>query len=205
MNCLAHASLPRRARALTVAILAFVVALAVAGGTASAAAPVPLEAAREALALSNDRLELMDEVMASKWFNRTPIQDPAQEATVKAAAVVRAGELGIAAAGTRAVFAAEIAAAKEVQLGWGSHWLYYGAPTDLAPPELAQLRAQLSELSEQIVAVLPRLVPLSKLPDARDRVSRAAAKILTVRYLSADGRVALVDALLGLRRVQRVP
>jgi chorismate mutase-like protein len=203
MEAPASRSTARRARALAIAILTSLAALGAAAGTASAAAPAPLEAAREALVLSNTRLELMDEVMASKWFSRSPIQDTAQEASVKEAAAGEAGELGVAAAGTRALFAAEIEAAKEVQLGWGSHWLYYGAPADLAAPELVQLRSQLGEISKQIIAVLPRLVSLSKLPDARKRVGMAAAKILRVRYLGAEGRAALVDALFGLRRAQQ--
>lgn len=161
-----------------------------------------MAAVRQALALSDARLELMDEVMASKWFGRTPIEDPAQEAAVVEAAVMKARALGVAAGGTAELFAAEIEAAKEVQLGWGSHWLYYGAPPDLAAPELAQLRAELSSISEQIVALLPKLVPLSRLPKARVPATRAAARILRVRYLSAEGRTRIVDALLRLRRAR---
>lgn len=196
--------LPRLAfAALTTLALAF--ALATSSASAKPGPSAPLEAAREALALSNARLELMDEVMASKWFSHSPIEDPVQETSVKDSAAAKAQALGVAAAGTRAVFAAEIEAAKEVELGWGSHWLYYGAPAGMAAPELGQLRAQLNEVSEQIIAILPRLVPLAKLPDAQDRVSKAAAKILTVRYLSAEGRAGLVDALLGLRRAEPQP
>jgi chorismate mutase-like protein len=192
----------RCARAFAMAIVTSVVAFATFGSTASAAAPAPLEAAREVLSLSKERLELMDEVMASKWFSHSPIQDPAQEAKVKEAAAAEAQELGVAPAGTRALFAAEIGAAKVVELGWGSHWLYYGAPADLAAPDLGQLRSQLSDISKKIVAVLPRLVSLSKLPNASSRVSQATAKILRVRYLGDDPRSTIVSALLGLRRIQ---
>lgn len=191
----------RRACALAAA-LAMLASLTVVTASASArpSSPAPLDAAREVLALSNARLELMDEVMASKWFSRSPIEDPVQETSVKDTAAAEAAALGVAAAGTRAVFAAQIEAAKEVQLGWGSHWLYYGAPAGMAAPELGQLRSQLSEISKQIVAVLPRLIPLSKLPDARNRVSIAAARFLRVRYLGSAGRAAIVDSLLTLRR-----
>jgi chorismate mutase-like protein len=184
-------------------LTALLIVAAVAAGTAataSAEAPPALAAAREALALTDARLELMDEVMASKWFSRAPIEDPAQEAAVTEAAVAKAGELGVAPAGVRSLFGAEIEAAKEVQLGWGSHWLYLGAPPDLAAPDLAQLRSQLSEISERIVAVLPRLAPLAELPDAHRRVTMAAAKVLRVRYLGAASRARLVEALLAIRR-----
>jgi chorismate mutase-like protein len=191
---------PRRIGSILAASL--IVAFAGVGmaGTASAARPAALTAAREALVLTDQRLELMDEVMASKWFSHSPIQDPAQETTVKEAAVAKAQALGVAAGGTRSLFAAEIVAAKEVQLGWGSHWLYYGAPPDLAAPELEALRARLSAISEEIVALLPRLVTLAKVPDARTRVGKIATKVLQVKYLGAEGRAGVIDALLGIRR-----
>jgi chorismate mutase-like protein len=185
---------------LTVLSLATALAAFPSGVAAAAPPPSPLAAAQEVLARTNERLQLMDEVMASKWFSRTPIEDPAQEAAVKSAAVARAGTLGVAAAGTRSLFAAEIAAAKEVELGWGSHWLYYGAPPDLAAPELEALRVRLSGISEQIVAVLPRLVGLSEVPSARRRLLAMSANILRVRYLSVEGQKKIVDSLLGIRR-----
>ncbi|HEY1853846.1 MAG TPA: hypothetical protein VGG40_04600 [Solirubrobacterales bacterium] len=189
-----------RGIALALAVIcAAAVALATVAGTASAAAPAPLAAAREALELTDARLELMDEVMASKWFSRTPIQDPAQEAAVKEAAVAKAQALGVAAGGTRSLFAAEIAAAKEVELGWGARWLYYGAPPDLAAPELEALRSQLSEISERIVAVLPRLLTLGRLPAARRRVGTIAGQVLRVRYLGGESRARIVDSLLAIR------
>jgi chorismate mutase len=163
---------------------------------AVAAAPAPMTAARQVMTLTQQRLELMDEVMASKWLSRAPIQDPAQEATVTETAVAEAEPLGVPAELTRSVFAAEIAAAKEVQLGWGSHWLYYGAPEGLAAPELTTLRAELTAISKSIVATLPRLDGLDAQPNVRARLLEAAKKILRVRYLTAAGREAIVDALL---------
>jgi chorismate mutase len=189
-------------RAPRIAILLLLIALGVVADTASAAEPpAPMGAVRQALSLSDARLELMDEVMASKWLSRAPIEDLTQEAAVKEAAIAKARTLGVAAHGTEQLFAAEIEAAKEVQLGWGAHWLYYGAPPDLAAPDLTQLRAELSSVSEQIVALLPKLVPLSSLPKAEPRVTRAANRILRVRYLDSEGRARIVDGLLGLRRI----
>jgi chorismate mutase len=178
-------------------LLAFLAAAAVAVPTSAvAAAPAPMAAARQVLTLTKSRLGLMDQVMASKWLSRAPIQDPVQEATVTETAVAEAEPLGVSAELTRSVFAAEIAAAKEVQLGWGSHWLYYGAPEGLAAPELATLRAELTAISKGIVAELPRLDGLATQPNVRARLLDAAKKILRVRYLTAAGREAIVDALL---------
>jgi chorismate mutase-like protein len=179
-------------------------ALLVAGalcGSAAASQPASLGAAREVLVLTRDRLDLMEEVMAAKWFSRSPIQDPAQEATVTEAAIAKARALGVAASGTRGLFEAEIAAAKEVELGWGAHWLFFGAPPDLAAPELETLRTELSAISERIVAVLPRLVPLSRDPEAAPRLRRAGARILRVAYLTGAGREPIVGALSAIRRI----
>jgi chorismate mutase len=166
---------------------------------AGQAAGPSLGPARQVLSLTEARLELMDEVMATKWLSRAPIQDLTQEAAVKEAAIAQAATRGVAAAGTRKLFDAEIAAAKEVQLGWGSHWLYYGAPPDLAAPDLTELRSRLSAISNEIVATLPRLVSLGEAPRAAERLEAAAARILTVKYLSREGRTAIVEGLLGIR------
>jgi chorismate mutase len=189
-------------RSFLAALAAVAVALAIAAPSASAASPSgagPLGAAREALVLSKERLGLMKEVMASKWLSRAPIQDLAQEESVKETAVAKGLELGVAAGATRALFTAEIAAAKEVQLGWGSHWLFYGAPAELAAPNLENLRASLGVISEGFVALLPKLVGLGEEPDAGARSDAAAAKILRLPYLGPAGRAAIVEALLGIR------
>src|SRR6201996_9506610 len=168
-------------------------------GAAAAAPPSQLVAAREVLVLSDARLELMKEVMASKWFSRAPIQDLAQEEKVIETAVAEARALGVAAGPTATLFEAEIGAAKEVQLGWGSHWLFYGAPPELAAPELTALRRGVRKISAQIVAALPRLIGISALPAAESRVESIAEKVVLVKYLSVSDRAGLSDALTGIR------
>jgi chorismate mutase len=191
-----------RLRSASSALLVVAVALAILAPSAAAAGGADgssFGAAREALVLSRERLGLMKEVMASKWLSRAPIQDLAQEEAVKEAAVAKGLELGVAAGPTRELFAAEIGAAKEVQLGWGSHWLYHGAPAELVAPDLTQLRATLGGISERLVALLPKLVALAAEPDAEARLTSAAAKILKVPYLGGEGRAGIVAGLLGIR------
>jgi chorismate mutase-like protein len=185
-----------------VGLLAVTLALLWAGALVAppaGAASTSLAPARRVLSLTEARLGLMDQVMASKWLSRSPIEDVAQETAVKEAAVAKAGEIGVAAAGTRRLFAAEIAAAKEVQLGWGSHWLLYGAPPDLTAPDLTELRARLSAISAEIVAALPGLVSIGEAPRAGERLEAAAARILTVRYLGREGRASIVEGILAIR------
>jgi chorismate mutase len=190
---------PRRPRTLALALLMTGAAMLGLGAAGASAAGPSLQPARQVLALTEARLELMEGVMASKWLSRAPIQDLTQEATVKEAAVAQAATLGVAAGGTRKLFDAEIAAAKEVQLGWGSQWLFYGAPPELAAPNLTELRSRLSTISSEIVATLPSLVSIAAAPRAGERLEAAAKRILTVRYLSGLGRTAIVEGLLGIR------
>jgi chorismate mutase-like protein len=185
-----------RTRSALLCVLLATVAMAIPTG-ASAATPAPLKAARQILTLTEQRLELMEQVMASKWLSRSPIQDPAQEATVTETAVAEAEALGVSAKLTRKLFAVEIAAAKEVQLGWGAQWLYFGAPEGLAAPELTTLRAELTGISKAIVAALPRIEGLSALPNAHTRLLNAAKQILIVHYLGQKNFEGLVAALLG--------
>lgn len=179
--------------------LALVLVVAVGPARAAGSERAMIGAAREALGLTGQRLGLMKEVMASKWLSRAPIQDLGQEEAVKEAAVARGLELGVAAGSTRGLFTAEIAAAKEVQLGWGSHWLFYGAPAELAAPDLTALRASLAEISERLVALLPKLIGLGGVSEAEARVAAAARKILKVPYLGVEGRAQIVKALVAIR------
>jgi chorismate mutase-like protein len=183
-------------------VVAVAVALAVVTPSATAATAPDggaFGATREALVLSKERLGLMKEVMASKWLSRAPIEDLVQEEAVKNSAVAKGLELGVAAGATRKLFTAEIAAAKEVQLGWGSHWLFYGAPAELAAPDLNQIRANLGVISEGLIALLPKLVGLRDEPNTEERSVAAATKILKVPYLGSAGRAAIVEALLEIR------
>jgi chorismate mutase len=191
----------RRRSVLAALVVVAVSAVIVAPGAAAASGSDggAFGAAREALVLSRERLGLMKEVMASKWLSRAPIQDLAQEEAVKESAIAQGLELGVAAGATRGLFTAEIAAAKEVQLGWGSHWLFDGAPAGLAAPDLGQLRTTLGRISERLVALLPKLVGLGSEPNAEARLRAAAAKSLRVPYLGPTGRSAIVEALLGVR------
>jgi chorismate mutase len=187
-----------RTRSALLCALLVTVAMATSMPTgAVAATPAPLKAARQILTLTEQRLELMEQVMASKWLSRSPIQDPAQEATVTETAVAEAEALGVSAKLTRKLFAVEIAAAKEVQLGWGAQWLYFGAPEGLTAPELTTLRAELTGISKAIVADLPRIEGLSALPHVHTRLLNAAKKILIVHYLGNENFESLVEALLG--------
>ncbi len=173
------------------------------GSSASRAtsAPAGLNAAGRFLRLTNERLALMKAVMETKWLSRSPIQDRAQEERVVQGALVSSRKLGLADAGVRRVFAQEILAAKEVQLGWGTRWLWYGLPDDIKPPDLERLRAQIAALTPELIDALAGLGQLHCQPGVHVTLTRASRQLIRISYLSDRRRAALVTALLSVRHV----
>ncbi|MBV8989539.1 MAG: hypothetical protein JO372_13355 [Solirubrobacterales bacterium] len=160
-----------------------------------------MKAAQTALRLTDERLSLMKQVMASKWLSRSPIQDRAQERVVVAGALALSRRRGLADAGVRRFFEQQILAAKEVQLGWGKQWLWYGFPAHTTPPDLAQLRAKLSALTPKLVDALAGLRQLRCQPGVRADLKRASRRLIRTRFVSNTRRAGIVSALLSVRHV----
>jgi chorismate mutase len=182
---------PRRAIVVAAAVIA-----ALAPGAATANTRSPARAARRALSLSDTRLSLMRSVMASKWQSRAPVEDRAQEQAVLSSARDAARRHGLGEAGVAAVFEAEIAAAKIVQLGWGRRWLLRGFPAGEPAPDIAQIRAKLADLSPRIVDALTELDGLRCRSGARAALLRDSRRLIRTRFVTDRARAALVDALL---------
>lgn len=171
------------------------------GASRPMSAPAGLGAARKFLRLTDERLALMKAVMESKWLSRSPIQDRAQEERVVQGALVISRELSLADAGVRRVFAQEILAAKEVQLGWGTRWLWYGFPDDIKPPDLTRLRAQLAAFTPKLVDALGGLGQLRCQPGVHVTLTRASRQLIRTSYVSDRRHAAIVAALLSVRHV----
>jgi chorismate mutase-like protein len=138
----------------------------------------------------------MRSVMASKWQSRAPVEGRAQEQAVLSSARDAARRHGLGEAGVAAVFEAEIAAAKIVQLGWGRRWLLRGFPAGEPAPDIAQIRAKLADLSPRIVDALTELDGLRCRSGARAALLRDSRRLIRTRFVTDRARAALVDALL---------
>ncbi len=171
------------------------------GASRATAAPAGLRDAHTFLRLTNERLALMKAVMESKWLSRSPIQDRAQEQRVVQGALAISRKLGLADAGVSRVFAQEILAAKEVQLGWGTRWLWYGFPGDIKAPDLPRLRAQITALTPQLIDALAGLGRLRCQPGVRVTLTRASRRLIRTSYVSDRRYAAIVAALLSVRHV----
>jgi chorismate mutase len=185
--------------------LGALLALAALAGLAPspASAADRLAGAREVLALTQQRLSFMETVAAAKWLTRTPIQDPAQEASVLQSARDAAVASGLQPDSVAALFSAEIGAAKVIQLGWGEQWLLHGFPADQPAPDLATVRPRIAALTPAIVAALTQTTRVRCVRDARARLLRDAARTITVAQATPALRVAIVDATLQVRSAGR--
>lgn len=170
--------------------LVFIVMLTAAtGGSGAVPDPEPVPDP-DLAALLGARLILMQDVAAHKWQHGRAIEDAARERQVLDAAVDDALRYGFTPASSRALFAAQIEAAKAVQRYWFERWEGGGHPPP-APDLETVTRPELLRLGERILAeAAEHPVP--------GRGAFAAA--LDIAGLDAAAREALYTAAAGLER-----
>jgi cyclohexadienyl dehydratase len=95
----------------------------------------------------------MQDVAAHKWVNGLPVEDGAREAKVLESAEAAALRFGVDVSATRALFEAQIEAAKEIQRYWFTRWAL-GSPPRSAPDLVGDLRPRLLALGDLILAGL---------------------------------------------------
>ncbi len=98
------------------------------------------------------------------------------------------------------LFAAQIAAAKEIQLGWGELWLLFGYPADQPAPDLSSVRPQIAALAPAIADALTRTRRMHCVPNAYASLMKAARVSITVPFADDALRRQIVDAVLRVRR-----
>ena len=112
-------------------------------------------ASADAVDLAEARLALMRDVAAYKFVHNRPIVDLAREARVIEAAESAGLMHGLVVDDVRALFSAQIEAAKVVQRYWFDRWSAGDGPND-APDLVADLRPQLIELGEATLSAVAR-------------------------------------------------
>jgi cyclohexadienyl dehydratase len=147
-------------------------------------------AAEQLYQLLDARLELMDEVAAHKWRQGQPIENLDRETVVLERAVADALRHGLTPDSSRAFFAAQIEAAKEIQRHWFRVW-EAGAEPAAAPDLDAVVRPELLRLGSDILAAAGHARPVSR---------RAFDAVVAVEGLGDGARAAVFRALEDLRR-----
>lgn len=183
-----------RSRVLTLTLLLAALLVPATGAHAD-----DLSGARQLLVLTQQRLSFMEAVAATKWQTRAPITDATQEASVLATARQLATERELQPDSVANLFAAEIDAAKRIQLGWGEQWLLFGYPADQPVPDLASIRPQIAALAPAIADGATHLERVHCVRNAQRGLMRSARAIITVRFADDALRREVVDAILRVR------
>ena len=146
-----------------------------------------------------ERLLLMRDVAAWKYSHRIPIVDEQRERAVLEAAVARAAQLGIEPASARALFALQIAQARQAQERYLALWRADPRHAPAASRDLArELRPELDRLSERLLQALYLARPV--LPTGQPSDGQSFAR-LREAGLSEQDIAQLTAALHGIRRV----
>jgi chorismate mutase len=127
------------------------------------------------LGLMRTRLEVMHDVARWKWAAKSPIDDPEREAALLRDVSDQGSLLGLDPATTRAFFAAQIEAAKNVQRADFSRWEADQRGPEGEAPDLARvLRPRIDSLNRGLIAALARTRP--RLLTDRDATARLRSR-----------------------------
>ncbi len=146
---------------------------------------ISLEALVAAIGL---RLQLMPLVGAVKRREHLPIEDPAQEARVLDRVRTAAAAAGLDRDDVASVFTLQIAVAKSIEQNAAAE----PVPADVS---LADLRAALASVSDQVIAELARCQPWLRNPHTRGALDRTARNGLASVGLTARQITQLVQVL----------
>ncbi len=157
-----------------------------------AATPSPsvtIEGLDQLAELIQQRLALMPDVARFKWNHKKPVTDPEREQQLLNSLVTKATEHGVSEALARRFFAAQMAAARNVQERLTNEWQQANAGSFENIPDLDKdLRPKITELSESMLAPLRLLEPvLNEAP-----ASEYAASVLKQQ---SDAHPQFADAL----------
>ncbi|MEV6902095.1 chorismate mutase [Amycolatopsis sp. NPDC051372] len=146
-----------------------------------------------------ERLRMGDRVAASKFGTDKPIDDPAREEQELASVRTRAFALGLDPERTAAFFSDQITASKVVQRGLFDRWTAHPAQAPTTRPDLAEIRAELDELTTSLLTELVATNDVRE-PGAPCRVDVLEAQISAdvVDHLDELHRTALRTALQSL-------
>jgi chorismate mutase len=147
--------MPRRA---LLATSAFAVTLAAVLGAAAPAQACPRDPAEQqavtaVASAALDRLEIADDVAASKWLSGKAVADPAREQAVVDATIAAAKADGVDPVAAERIIRAQITASKQVQYALIARWHAHPDEAPTTAPDLT------TSVRPRLDAVDARLVP----------------------------------------------
>jgi chorismate mutase len=159
---------------------------------------VPDPALDRLLGSMRSRLVVMHDVARWKWAAKAPIEDPAREQALLNDVNELGNAMGLDPAATRAVFAAQIEAAKLVQRADLARWQADGRGPEGEAPDLAGvLRPRIDALNRQLLAAMAEAkVRPGMNAGASRRIRDRADAILAGDGIDAAVRAAAIRPLL---------
>ncbi|MBQ0721500.1 MAG: gamma subclass chorismate mutase AroQ [Gammaproteobacteria bacterium] len=165
----------------------------------------PVVATQQLFQLIVVRLGLMKDVAAYKFTHNIALENKPREQVVLASAMASVGEQQLQPESVEAFFRLQIEMAKAIQRGWIKRWTAEGLDSAALAQRMAiadlnsDLRPQLIQLGEQLVAVLPRA--LAQLHNSEQFVShlQQLEKTIDQDFVNAAMKRDLFEALLKIR------
>ncbi|MFI8205480.1 chorismate mutase [Streptomyces sp. NPDC085937] len=165
-------------------------------GPVSGAVAKPLGKLGPLTGLVIERLQVSDDVAASKFGTDSPIEDPAREARVLDAVREQAEAAGVDADAAEAFFRDQITASKIVQRGLFDHWTAHPDEAPTTRPDLGPIRGKLDRLTTALLAELKNTEQVRDKPVACGvQLALAGASGATVEHLDPLHRQALSAAV----------
>jgi len=154
-------------------------------------------AVQHLLRLMRDRLVLMHDVARSKWNAKRPIGDPEREGALLQEMEEKGRDRGLDPQFVREFFAAQIAAARQVQEADFARWRAeeHGPFADV--PGLAALRERIDSLNRELLSTLAEARIQLDDTRTREQLREWAQAILTGEGVTDDVRAAAIEPLVG--------
>ena len=139
----------------------------------SLTAMVPAYAER-VVELTTARLQLAQQVAASKWLHKAAIDDPQREAALLEEMREQARVVGVSGDWIAQFFRDQIEASKAAQRGWFALWSSGSAPVPDQAPDLRTLvRPQIDALDQQLLATLAAKGGVASAENCADKLADA--------------------------------
>ncbi|MGW6792649.1 chorismate mutase [Streptomyces chartreusis] len=166
-----------------------------AAGRVSATAAEPLGKLGALTGLIIERIQVSDDVAASKFGTDSPIEDPVREAQVLASVRKQAEAAGVDPDAAVAFFQDQITASKTVQRGLFDRWTAHPEEAPTTRPDLGPIRSKLDQLTTALLTELKDTEQVRGKPVAcRVQLALAGVSGAAVEHLDALHRQALRTA-----------
>lgn len=161
-------------------------------GPASATVAEPLGKLGPLTGLVIERIQVSDDVAASKFGTDSPIEDPVREAQVLDSVRKQAEAAGVNADAAVAFFRDQITASKIVQRGLFDRWTAHPEEAPTTRPDLGSIRSKLDGLATALLAELKDTEQVRGKPVAcRVQLALAGVSGAAAEHLDALHRQAL--------------